>query len=88
MSIASIKAKIAELEADAANYEAYAAQETAITGQTSGTITINEETFLTDGAEFIDVRDEKITSLQGRQSSLITSMDTLCDEIIALLTEL
>jgi hypothetical protein len=46
MSIASIKAKIAELEADAANYEAYAAQETAITGQTSGTITINEETFL------------------------------------------
>ena len=88
MSIASIKAKIAELEADAANYEAYAAQETPITGQTSGTITINEETFLTDGAEFIDVRDEKITSLQGRQSSLITSMDTLCDEIIALLTEL
>ena len=88
MSIASIKAKIAELEADAANYEAYAAQETAITGQTSGTITINEETFTTDGAEFIDVRDEKITALQGRQSALITSMDTLCDEIIVLLAAL
>jgi hypothetical protein len=88
MSIASIKAKIAELEADAANYEAYAAQETAITGQTSGTITINEETFTTDGAEFIDVRDEKITALQSRQSALITSMDTLCDEIIVLLAAL
>ncbi len=57
MSIASIKAKIAELEVDAANYEAAVAQETAITGQTSGTITINEETFTTDGAEFIDVRE-------------------------------
>ena len=88
MSIASIKAKIAELEADAVNYEAAVAQETAITGQTSGTITINEETFTTDGAEFIDVRDEKITALQSTQASLITSMDTLCDEIIVLLAEL
>jgi hypothetical protein len=88
MSIASIKAKIAELEVDAANYEAAVAQETAITRATSGTITINEETFLTDGAEFIDVRDEKITSLRSSQESLIRSMETLCDEIMALLTEL
>jgi len=88
MSIASIKAKIAELEVDAANYEAAVAQETAITGQTRGTITINEETFTTDGAEFIDVRDEKITALRNTQTSLITSMDTLCDEIIVLLAAL
>ena len=88
MSIASIKAKIAELEVDAANYEAAVAQETAITRATSGTITINEETFTTDGAEFIDVRDEKITSLRSSQESLIRSMETLCDEIMALLTEL
>jgi len=88
MSIASIKAKIAELEADAVNYEAAVAQETAITGQTSGTIIINEETFTTDGAEFIDVRNEKINALKSIQTSLITSMDTLCDEIIVLLAAL
>jgi len=88
MSIASIKAKIAELEVDAVNYEASVAQQTAITGQTSGTIIINEETFTTDGAEFIDVRDEKINALRNTQASLITSMDALCDEIIVLLAAL
>ena len=88
MSIASIKAKIAELEVDAVNYEASVAQQTAITGQTSGTIIINEETFTTDGAEFIDVRDEKINALRNTQASLITSMDALCDVIIVLLAAL
>ncbi len=85
MSIASIKAKIAELEADAANYEAYVAQETAITGQTNGTITINEETFTTDGLVFVELRDDKVTALQNTQASLIAKMDAVCMDIIVLL---
>ena len=88
MSIASIKSKIAELETKATNYESLANQEDTITGATSGTIIIREEEFLTDGAEFIDVRNEKITALQTQQATLVTQMDTLCDEIIVLLAAL
>lgn len=88
MSITSIKSKIAELEIKAASYRVAAAQETAITGATTGTITINNESFLTDGDEFVGVRNEKITALQSSQSTLTTQMDTLCDEIIILLEAL
>ncbi len=85
MSIEGIKAKIAQLEVDAVNYEAAVAQETAITGQTNGTITINEETFITDGLVFVELRDDKVTALQNTQASLIAKMDALCMDIIVLL---
>mgnify|MGYP001094703970 CR=1 FL=1 len=85
MSIEGIKAKIAQLEVDATNYEAYVAQENAITGQTSGTITINEETFTTDGLVFVELRDDKVTALQNTQASLIAKMDAVCMDIIVLL---
>jgi hypothetical protein len=66
----------------AQNYKGIDGQKTAITGQGSGNLTINEETKLIDGAEFVDVRDEWITSLSSNLSTLNASMDTLCDEII------
>ena len=66
----------------AQNYKAADAQKTAITGQGSGNLTINEETKLIDGREFVDVRDEWITSLTSSLSSLNGTMDALCDEII------
>lgn len=88
MSISNIISKAQEIKDKANTYQGLDDQETAITGQTSGTITINEQTFTTDGAEFIDVRDEKITALQTSKATLITQMDTLADEIIVLLAAL
>ena len=66
----------------AQNYKGIDGQKTAITGQGSGNLTINEETKLINGAEFEDVRDEWITSLTSSLSTLNGTMDTLCDEII------
>ena len=66
----------------AQNYKGIDGQKTAITGQSSGNLTINEETKLIDGHEFVDVRDEWITSLTYSLSTLNGTMDDLCDEII------
>ena len=66
----------------AQNYKGIDGQKTAITGQSSGNLTINEETKLINGHEFVDVRDEWITSLTSILSTLNGTMDDLCDEII------
>ena len=66
----------------AQNYKGIDGQKTAITGQSSGNLTINEETKLINGHEFVDVSDEWITSLTSILSTLNGTMDDLCDEII------
>jgi hypothetical protein len=66
----------------AQNYKGIDGQKTAITGQTKGALTINLEEKIVDGPEFVDVRDEWITSLTSNLSTLNGTMDSLCDSII------
>ena len=66
----------------AQNYKAVDAQKTAITGQGNGDLTINLETKTIDGAEFVDVQNEWITSLGTNLTTLNGTMDGLCDSII------
>jgi hypothetical protein len=82
MDIDIVITKATALLQQAQNYKGIDGQKTAITGKGSGNLTINEETKLIDGAEFVDVRDEWITSLTSSLSTLNGTMDTLCDEII------
>lgn len=82
MDIEIVLTKVATLNNQALNYKALDVQKTAITGATFGVIEINDERKSVDGSEFVDVRDEWITSLTTSLASLKTSMDTLCDELI------
>ena len=82
MDIDIVITKATALLQQAQNYKGIDGQKTAITGKGSGNLTINEETKLINGAEFVDVRDEWITSLSSNLSTLNASMDVLCDSII------
>lgn len=81
MDIDIIIEKATDLLARANNYKAYETQKTAITGATSGVLTVNNNTLDVDGTDFTDLLDAKITSLGVTLANIKLNLDSINDAI-------
>tara|TARA_R110000851_G_scaffold24503_1_gene70870 strand:- start:301 stop:561 length:261 start_codon:yes stop_codon:yes gene_type:complete len=86
MDINIVITKLNSMLVDAQSYVKYDAEKTAITGATVGVLTVNSNALNVEGAEFTDLLNVKLASLdvtlstiKTRLQSTVTALDTEID---------
>lgn len=81
MDIDVVIEKATEIVNKANAYKIFDAQKTAITGATSGTLTVESEVLNVDGAEFNDLITAEVSALTTHLGTLTTQMQALSGDL-------
>ena len=81
MDASIVQSKSQELKILANQYQILDAKKTAITGESDGILTVNEEVLFVDGEKFTDLLNAEIAGITAELVTIKESMQTLATAI-------